>query len=210
MAPLLCAVWPSMGAGGRDYRAFSLEAERVCGGFGVGMRTLTDPHDTRKVRHGLMVSTHCLDRNVKQTVELLGDLLLESRLGMGGEAGGGEAGGAIRRLALSDVERASDLSHLQSILSSYQVRKLLLVYHIQCIPWERHLYTELPMVKNTKPFTYSSKTLTLCLCNRTVSVRRWGTRRIPWPCPGPPPRSVRRHSQTKFSAASLTLTQCRN
>ena len=130
-----------MGAGGRDYRAFSLEAERVCGGFGVGMRTLTDPHDTRKVRHGLMVSTHCLDRNVEQTVELLGDLLLESRLGMGGEgrggeAGGGEAGGTMRRLALSEAERASDLSHLQSILSSYQVRKVkisVLVYHIQSV-----------------------------------------------------------------------------
>eukprot|EP00947_MAST-08B_sp_MAST-8B-sp1_P006443 g6443.t1 len=121
LLPLLSSTWASLGAGRRDHRAFSLASERVCGGFGFSWQTLTDPDDAGSVRHGLLVSTSCLDRNLEATVRLLGDLLLSPGFDRAATAAAlrvdGMAGTAEDQMTGEDGDES--LHHFHSLVASY-------------------------------------------------------------------------------------------
>ncbi len=68
--PLFCMAATKMGAGTMDYRQLDQEMELKTGGLSIGIHLAEGLDSTRTYEEGVLLSSHCLDRNSADMVQL--------------------------------------------------------------------------------------------------------------------------------------------
>ncbi len=68
--PLFAAVLTSLGAGPFDYRRLETLADLRTGGLGASLHVAEDPGDLSRLTEGLLLGSHCLEKNAEGMFEL--------------------------------------------------------------------------------------------------------------------------------------------
>lgn len=75
--PLFCSVLTRLGAGGRDYKQLAQDIEHTTGGLNCSPHLAPHHSDEDSFEQGLIISSHCLDRNIPMMFSLWQDVLTE-------------------------------------------------------------------------------------------------------------------------------------
>lgn len=73
--PLFCNLIDEMGTKNYDYRTFDKLVNSKCGGIGFRVHFAENIHDTKTYELGILMTTHGLDKNCKDMLELCNELL---------------------------------------------------------------------------------------------------------------------------------------
>ena len=75
LLPLFSSMLTSMGAGDKNYRQMDIQMELHTGGMGASLHCSEDPNNaSHLIQNGLLISSHCLDRNTPEMMSLWNDI----------------------------------------------------------------------------------------------------------------------------------------
>ncbi|KAL3208303.1 hypothetical protein MRX96_039192, partial [Rhipicephalus microplus] len=80
MVPLLCEVLTKMGTQDKDYRQFSQEVELKTGGLHTSVHISPHPTEHGRFEQGVLLSSHCLEKNTEAMFSLWKELILRLKL----------------------------------------------------------------------------------------------------------------------------------
>lgn len=80
MVPLLCEVLTKMGTQDKDYRQFSQEVELKTGGLHTSVHLSPHPTEHGRFEQGVLLSSHCLEKNTEAMFSLWKELILRLKL----------------------------------------------------------------------------------------------------------------------------------
>uniref|UniRef100_A0A224Z558 Presequence protease, mitochondrial n=1 Tax=Rhipicephalus zambeziensis TaxID=60191 RepID=A0A224Z558_9ACAR len=80
MLPLLCEVLTKMGTQDKDYRQFSQEVELKTGGLHTSVHISPHPTEHGHFEQGVLLSSHCLEKNTEAMFSLWKELILRLKL----------------------------------------------------------------------------------------------------------------------------------
>ncbi|XP_037561015.1 presequence protease, mitochondrial-like [Dermacentor silvarum] len=80
MVPLLCEVVTKMGTQDKDYRQFLQEAELKTGGLHTSVHISPHPSEHGRFEQGVLLSSHCLEKNTEAMFSLWKELILRLKL----------------------------------------------------------------------------------------------------------------------------------
>ncbi|XP_070385393.1 presequence protease, mitochondrial isoform X1 [Dermacentor albipictus] len=80
MVPLLCEVVTKMGTQDKDYRQFLQEAELKTGGLHTSVHISPHPSEHGRFEQGVLLSSHCLEKNTGAMFSLWKELILRLKL----------------------------------------------------------------------------------------------------------------------------------
>jgi len=78
--PLFCMAATKMGAADMDYRQFDQQMELKTGGLSVGLHLTESPHSVQNYEQSILLSSHCLDRNLSDMFQLWHSIFNQLRL----------------------------------------------------------------------------------------------------------------------------------